>query len=78
MCRDTGRQVRAPATAPPSVDVVLERPDTPDAAAPPVRILLVSGSTRAASTNTAVLRTAPTVAPEGVTTELYEIGRAHV
>ena len=37
-----------------------------------VRILLVSGSTRAGSTNTAVLRTAPAVAPEGVTTVLYE------
>ncbi len=36
------------------------------------RILLVSGSTRSGSTNTAVLRTAPSVAPDGVTTDLYE------
>ena len=42
------------------------------AAQPPVRLLLVSGSTRAGSTNTAVHRTAPAVAPEGVTTELYD------
>ncbi len=38
----------------------------------PLRILLVSGSTRAGSTNTAVLRTAPAVAPEGVTAVLYD------
>ena len=37
----------------------------------PARILLVSGSTRFGSTNTAVLRTAPSVAPDGVTTDLY-------
>lgn len=36
-----------------------------------VRILLVSGSTRAGSTNTAVLRTAPLVAPADVSTSLY-------
>src|SRR5262245_18609736 len=36
------------------------------------RILLISGSTRAASTNTALLRTAHAVAPDGVTTELFE------
>lgn len=35
------------------------------------QILLVSGSTRAGSTNTAVLRTAPQVAPVGVSTALY-------
>jgi NAD(P)H-dependent FMN reductase len=35
------------------------------------RILLVSGSTRSGSTNTAVLRTAPSVAPDDVTTDLY-------
>ncbi len=35
------------------------------------RILLISGSTRAASTNTAVLRTAAAVAPPGLTTVLY-------
>jgi NAD(P)H-dependent FMN reductase len=37
-----------------------------------VRILLISGSTRAGSTNTAALRTAALVAPDGVTAELYE------
>ncbi|MDT7666085.1 MAG: hypothetical protein QOD04_5641, partial [Pseudonocardiales bacterium] len=37
----------------------------------PVSILLVSGSTRAASGNTAVLRTAAAVAPAGVRTELH-------
>jgi NAD(P)H-dependent FMN reductase len=34
----------------------------------PIHILLISGSTRSASTNTAVLRTAQAVAPDGVTT----------
>jgi chromate reductase len=34
--------------------------------------LLVSGSTRAASTNTAALRTVAAVAPDGVTPVLYE------
>jgi NAD(P)H-dependent FMN reductase len=38
----------------------------------PVRILLVSGSTRGGSTNAATLRTAQVVAPDGVTTALYE------
>ena len=37
-----------------------------------VRILLVSGSTRGGSTNTAALRTAREVAPDGVTAVLYE------
>lgn len=37
----------------------------------PVRILLVSGSTRAGSSSRAVLRTAYAVAPGGVTTVLY-------
>jgi chromate reductase len=37
-----------------------------------VRILLISGSTRAASTNTALLRTAQAVAPAGVDAVLYE------
>jgi chromate reductase, NAD(P)H dehydrogenase (quinone) len=37
-----------------------------------VRILLVSGGTRAGSTNTSALRTAEAVAPAGVTTELYD------
>jgi chromate reductase len=37
-----------------------------------VRVLLVSGSTRGASTNTAALRTARLVAPQGVTAELYD------
>ena len=39
---------------------------------PPTRILLVSGSTRDASTNTAALRTIQAVAPDGVTTTLYD------
>ena len=34
-------------------------------------VLLLTGSTRSASTNTAVLRSAPRVAPDGVSTELY-------
>lgn len=38
---------------------------------PPTRILLVSGSTRAGSTNTAALRTAQALAPDGVTAVLY-------
>jgi NAD(P)H-dependent FMN reductase len=38
----------------------------------PVRILLVSGSTRAASINTAALQTVRAVAPEGVNTILYD------
>jgi chromate reductase, NAD(P)H dehydrogenase (quinone) len=37
-----------------------------------VRLLLVSGSTRNGSTNTATLRTAAAVAPDGVTGVLYE------
>jgi len=37
-----------------------------------VRILLISGSTRGASTNTALLRTAQAVAPAGVTAVLFE------
>lgn len=37
-----------------------------------MRVLLVSGSLRAGSTNAAVLRTAAAVAPPGVETELYE------
>jgi chromate reductase, NAD(P)H dehydrogenase (quinone) len=36
------------------------------------RLLLISGSLRAASTNSAVLRTAATVAPENVTAVLYD------
>jgi NAD(P)H-dependent FMN reductase len=36
------------------------------------RILLISGSLRAGSTNTAVLRTAQAVAPDGIETVLYE------
>lgn len=35
------------------------------------RILLISGSLRTGSTNTALLRTAQEVAPDGVTTVLY-------
>jgi chromate reductase, NAD(P)H dehydrogenase (quinone) len=41
--------------------------------AEPVHILLISGSTRRASTNTAVLRTAQAVAPDGVTTARPEL-----
>lgn len=37
-----------------------------------MRVLLVSGSTRAGSTNTAAVRTAEAVAPAGVVTELYD------
>jgi NAD(P)H-dependent FMN reductase len=37
-----------------------------------VRVLLVSGSTRSGSVNTAALRTAQAVAPEGVAAVLYE------
>ena len=36
------------------------------------RILLISGSTRGASTNTALLRTACDVSPRGVEPELYD------
>jgi chromate reductase, NAD(P)H dehydrogenase (quinone) len=43
----------------------------PVAAPPPSRILLVSGSTRGASTNSALLRTAAAAAPDGVVAELY-------
>lgn len=38
----------------------------------PIRILLVSGSTRRGSTNTAALRTALAVTPDGVVASLYE------
>ena len=38
---------------------------------PPVRLLLISGSLRAASTNTALLRTARALAPAGVEATLY-------
>jgi NAD(P)H-dependent FMN reductase len=38
----------------------------------PCRILLISGSLRRASTNTAVLRTAQEVAPPGIETVLYD------
>jgi chromate reductase, NAD(P)H dehydrogenase (quinone) len=41
-------------------------------AASPLRILLVSGSQRAGSTNAALLRTAAEVAPAGVSTAIYE------
>ena len=40
-------------------------------AQPPSRILLVSGSTRGASTNSALLRTAASEPPDGVAAELY-------
>lgn len=39
--------------------------------APPCRLLLISGSLRDGSTNTALLRTACEVAPEGIETVLY-------
>jgi len=39
---------------------------------PDIRLLLVSGSTRGASTNTAALRTAREVAPTGVAATLYD------
>jgi NAD(P)H-dependent FMN reductase len=45
-------------------------PTVPDAA-PPVRILLVSGSSREGSTNAAVLRTAADLVAEGVETVTY-------
>jgi len=38
----------------------------------PVHVLLVSGSLRAASTNSALMRTAAAVAVDGVTTELFD------
>jgi NAD(P)H-dependent FMN reductase len=38
----------------------------------PTTILLISGSLRAGSTNTAVLRTAQAIAPDGIETVLYE------
>src|SRR5437764_2855338 len=41
------------------------------AALPPSRILLVSGSTRAGSTNSALLRTAAAAPPDGVEAQLY-------
>ena len=41
-------------------------------APPPVAILLVSGSLRAGSTNTALLRTAQSMTPEGIQTLLYD------
>jgi NAD(P)H-dependent FMN reductase len=43
------------------------------------RVLLVSGSTRAASSNSALLRTAAACAPEGVQARLYEglVGLPH-
>jgi chromate reductase, NAD(P)H dehydrogenase (quinone) len=40
--------------------------------APPTRVLMVPGSLRAGSTNTALLRTAEAVAPEGITALVYE------
>jgi chromate reductase, NAD(P)H dehydrogenase (quinone) len=37
-----------------------------------MRILLISGSTRHGSGNTATLRTVQVIAPEGITAEMYE------
>lgn len=42
--------------------------------APPLRFLAISGSLRAGSVNTAVLRAARELTPEGVTLELYDLG----
>lgn len=39
---------------------------------PTTRVLLISGSLRSGSTNTALLRTAMTVAPDGIIVELYD------
>jgi chromate reductase len=39
---------------------------------PPTRILLISGSLRAGSTNTALVRTAQAVAPDGTMATIYE------
>jgi chromate reductase len=41
-------------------------------APPPVAILLISGSLREGSTNTALLRTAQAMTPEGIVTLLYD------
>ena len=46
--------------------MIMDRPDRV-----PCRILLIGGSLRAGSTNMAVLRTAESVAPRGVTTRIY-------
>ena len=43
-----------------------------DAAGVTCRLLLISGSLRSASTNTAALRTARAVAPAGVEVTVYE------
>lgn len=40
--------------------------------APPIRVLLVTGSTRRASSNSAALRTALAVSPAGVETSLFD------
>lgn len=42
--------------------------------APPLRFLAISGSLRAGSANTAVLRAARELTPEGVTLELHDLG----
>ncbi|MGI8595882.1 MAG: NADPH-dependent FMN reductase [Thermoleophilaceae bacterium] len=47
-----------------------DRGSSPDEGAP-IAILLISGSLRAGSTNTAALRTAQAVVPDAVTTVLY-------
>ena len=44
----------------------------PAVEAPDMRVLLISGSTRHASTNTATLRTAEATPPPGVTATLYD------
>ena len=64
------RNDRTDHRAPPGAAPARARPElTPPAL---VQILLISGSLRSASTNTALLRTAAAVAPEGVTTVMYD------
>jgi NAD(P)H-dependent FMN reductase len=61
----------------PWADLASDRvPYSGSVVAPPTRILLISGSLRAGSTNTALLRTAQTVAPNGTSAQIYEgLGR---
>src|SRR5437763_13340337 len=70
-----------PATTPPRSSTSSSGRSSSASASPPprdgrraalmARILLISGSLRDGSTNTAALRTAQAAAPEGVETELY-------
>ncbi len=75
--RPAARQfVAAPVAADPGRRAAALRPGHPRRPTPltgaGVRLLLISGSLRAGSTNTAVLRTARTVAPDGVAAALYD------